>query len=98
MLEIVISLFIGLFFGSTVGIFNHWLVWSAFKKSDRLPPAKARNKLMGRYLIRYAVNFLTLATYFWHRDTFILVGTAVGLTLMGKILAVKYSFFKKEVK
>jgi len=96
--DIVVSLIIGLVFGSLVGVFNHWLVWSALKKTEHLPPVKVRNKLMGRYLIRYGVNFLTMATYLWHRDTYILVGTAVGLTLMGKFLAVKYSLFKKEVK
>lgn len=96
--DIVISLLVGLVFGSAVGIFNHWLVWSALMKSEHLPPAKVRNKIMGRYLIRYAVNFLTLATYLWHKDTYILVGTAVGLTLVGKFLAVKYSVLKKEVK
>jgi len=96
--DIIISLIVGILFGSAVGIFNHWLVWSALKKAEHLPPAKARNKVMARYLIRYAVNFITLATYLWHKDTYVLVGTALGLTLMGKYLAVKYSFFKKEVK
>jgi len=96
--NIVISLLVGLIFGSAVGSLNHWLVWSALKKSDQLRPAQVRNKLMGRYLIRYGVDFLALATYLWHKDTYILVGTAVGLTLIGKILAVKYSFLKKGVK
>ncbi|MGI6685653.1 MAG: ATP synthase subunit I [Bacillota bacterium] len=96
--DIVISLLVGVIFGSAVGILNHWLVWSALKQSEQLSPAKARNKVMGRYLIRYAINFITLATYLWHKDTYILIGTALGLSLMGKFLAVKYSILKKEVK
>lgn len=96
--DILIGLLVGLLFGSAAGSLNHWLVWSALKKTEHLRPAQVRNKLMARYLIRYAVDFLALATYLWHKDTYILVGTAVGLTLIGKILAVKYSFQKKEVK
>lgn len=96
--SILASLLIGLVFGSAVGAFNHWLVWSALQKTDELRPAQVKNKFMMRYLIRYAVDFLALGTYLLHRDTYVLVGTAVGLTLIGKILAVKYSFLKKEVK
>lgn len=94
----VMSLLGGLVFGSIIGSLNHWLVWSALKNTDQQRPAQVKNKLMGRYLIRYVVDFLALATYLWHKDTYILVGTALGLTLIGKVLAVKYSFLKKGVK
>lgn len=96
--DIVTGLLIGLIIGGLVGVFNHWLVWSALKKSEHLPPAKGRNKIMVRYLIRYVINVVVLATYLWHKNTFILVGMALGLTIMAKVLAVKYSFLKKEVK
>lgn len=96
--NIIISSLVGLAFGSAVGSLNHWLVWSVLKKSDQFRPAQARNKLMARYLLRYALDFFALGTYLWHNDTYILVGTALGLTLIGKVLAVKYSLVKKEVK
>ncbi|MCR6545430.1 ATP synthase subunit I [Dehalobacterium formicoaceticum] len=96
--EILISLLVGLVFGSLIGALNHWLVWSALKKAGDVPSPAAKNKLMGRYLIRFMLDFLAMATFFIHKDLYVLVGTAVGLTLIGKVLAVKYSFVKKEVK
>lgn len=96
--EIIISLLVGLIFGSLVGSLNHWLVWSALKKAGDVPLAAAKNKVMGRYLIRFVLDFLAMATFFIHKDIYVLVGTAVGLTIIGKILAIKYSLLKKEVK
>ncbi|MGI6066205.1 MAG: ATP synthase subunit I [Bacillota bacterium] len=94
-MDIVKSLLIGLAFGALVGLFNHWLVWSVLKKSDQFTPAQAKNKLMMRYIFRYFINVAVLATYLLHRDTYVLIGTAVGLTILGKILAVNYSFLKR---
>ncbi len=94
--KIVQSLLIGLAFGGVVAVFNHWLVWSWFKKTDKLPPAEAKKKLMVRYLIRYLINVLTLATYLLHRDTYLLIGTAAGLVLLGKILSINTFFNRKE--
>ena len=94
-MDIVKSLLIGLAFGALVGLFNHWLVWSVLKKSDQFTPPQAKNKLMMRYIFRYFINVAVLATYLLHRDTYVLIGTAVGLTILGKILAVNYSFLKR---
>lgn len=96
-LIIVKALLIGLAFGGMVGMFNHWLVWSVMKKAEHYTPARAKNKLMMRYLMRYFVNVLVLATYLLHRDTYMLIGTAVGLTIVAKILAINYTFLKKGV-
>lgn len=96
-LEITKSLFTGLFFGSLVAFFNHWLVWSLMKKGDQYSPAVFKNKLMIRYIMRYFVNVLALATYLLHKETFVLVGTAVALSIVGKILAINYNFLKKGV-
>lgn len=97
-LEITKSLIIGLAFGAVVSSFNHWLVWSVTNKTEGYTPAQVQNRFMTRYLIRYLINALAMATYLWHKDTYILVGTAVGLTVLGKVLAVKYAYVKKGVK
>ena len=97
-LEITKSLLIGLVFGAVVGLFNHWLVWSVTKDTEGYTPTQVQNRFMTRYLIRYFVNAVAMATYIWHKDTYILVGTAVGLTVFGKVLAIKYSSLKKGVK
>jgi len=93
--EITKFLILGIAFGTIVGLFNHWLVWSVMKNIEQYPPAKGRNKLMGRYLIRYLMNLFAMAAFLLHRNTYILIGTAVGLTVLGKILAINYAFFKR---
>jgi len=97
-LEITKSIIIGLAFGGAVGLFNHWLVWSASKENEGETPRQVQNRVMGRYLIRYFINILTMATYLWHKDMYLLAGTAVGLTVLGKALAVNQTFGKKGVK
>ncbi|MGI6678059.1 MAG: hypothetical protein ACOX2Q_02980 [Dehalobacterium sp.] len=92
-----------------VGGFNIWVPGWVFQSlaglvcpqeggSKQFPCIAKNNKILGRYLIRLFVDFLAMATYLIHRDVYVLVGTALGLTLFGKVLSMKYSLVKKEVK
>lgn len=92
--EIVKSLFIGLAFGTVVALGNHWLIWSVIKNYEHYDPKKAKTKVMVRYLLRYAVD--ALALFLVYKHLYILVGTAFGLTLVGKVLAAKYTFLKRR--
>jgi hypothetical protein len=95
--EILVPMLAGLIFGSLVGSFNHWLVWSALKKVEASnSPIAKNNKILGRYLIRLFVDFLAMATFLLHRDVYALLGTALGLTLIGKVLSIKYSLIKRR--
>lgn len=92
--EIVKSLFEGLAFGAAVAAVNHWLIWSIVKNYDKYDPKKAKTKLFVRYFIRYILDVLALFLVYKH--LYVLIGTALGLTLVGKVLAAKY-LLKKGV-
>lgn len=95
--HILKSLIMGFAMGVVVGAFNHWLVWSLLKKIEIYSPVQGKNKLMTRYLMRYLINGAIMATFFLHKDTYILIGTAVGLVVSGKFWAINFTFFKKGV-
>lgn len=86
----------GLILGGAAGQLKNFFLWKKYLR-DSVSATAQPNELAGLYarsLISYIVNILTLAAAFFMRTIFpfngiaFLVGTAVGLTITNKLLAV----------
>ncbi|MDK2880822.1 MAG: hypothetical protein PWQ99_597 [Clostridia bacterium] len=81
------SLLIGLLWGTAVSIGNHfYLQWTIKKNQDR-PPDQGMLAVTNCYLTRYFINIL--AMFLVYRDMWMLLGTAVGLTVMKNVTIVR---------
>ncbi len=87
----------GLIFGGAVGYLKNLFVWQKYLRESEAENAAAESLsgLYTRAFISYTVNILTLAAAFFMRDLFpfsgiaFLVGTAIALAVMNKVLAIR---------
>ena len=100
-LVIIISLLIGFAFGTIFSFFNHYLLLRAFRTMTLEDEAKDKQIITRAYFWRYIINIVALVAVFIVRAhlpfkwEYILIGTAIGLTIPGRILAMKTGFEKK---
>lgn len=83
-----VSAMLGLLFGTTVSLFNHFLVKQVLGKDENTVDLKLKNKVLMRYGIRYLLNFL--AMFLVYKNTPMLIATALGLTVNKNVLFIKY--------
>lgn len=86
----------GLIFGGIVGQLKNLFIWQRYlRKYDGAAGPDGAGGLYGRAMVSYFVNILTLAAVFFCRNIVpfsgiaFLIGTAVALTIMNKVLAVQ---------
>lgn len=85
----------GLIFGGAAGHLKNLLIWQKYLKehASENGDAESLGGLYARSFISYAVNILVLAAAFFTRNVMpfdgiaFLIGTAVALTIMNKVLA-----------
>ncbi|NBI61512.1 hypothetical protein D3Z38_00140 [Clostridiales bacterium] len=91
----VIGAIAGLIFGGAAGQLKNFLIWQKYLKAHAAENSgtDSLGGLYARSFISYAVNILVLAAAFFMREVMpfdgiaFLIGTAVGLTIMNKVLA-----------
>ena len=81
----------GLIFGTSVSAFNYFLTLRIL--GDFGQKHKAKGRLAAVFFVRYALNFLTL--FLVYKNVPMLVGAAVGLTMVKNILFIKYLIKRK---
>lgn len=91
-----ISLVQGLILGTAVSIFNHWIVVRALKKIEGLSVPQLKKRVYSRYLIRYAVIAAVLFLVYRYFDVYMLIATALGMTVVKNYLAVKHFIIDRK--
>lgn len=79
---------LGLAFGLVVSAFEHFLLLRGLKKGEGKEPRKAKNILLSRFASSSLITIAAL--YLVHRNTAILIGTAIGLIFSKHILIIRY--------
>lgn len=106
-LEYAIGAVVGLIFGGLVGQLKNLFIWRKYLRDSDSSGAAEQNSVGGLYAragISYFVNILTLAAAFFLRNAVpfhglaFLVGTAVALTIMNKVLALGHKRFEDRQK
>ena len=89
----VIGAVVGLAFGGIIGLLKNRFIWGEYlRRKDEDASAGEATALYGRMLISNAVNVVTLLVAFLLRNVLpvdgiaFLVGTAVALTIMNRVL------------
>lgn len=80
--------FQGLALGTAVSVLNHLLTSRALSRWGGMPPEKAKPRVLGVYIFRYMMNFITL--FLVYKNLPVLVGAAAGLTAVKNVMAVRY--------
>lgn len=83
----------GLLMGIFVSALNHFLTVRALGKWEGSIPSPAKGKVLGVYILRYALNFLTL--FLFYKNVPALIGAALGLTTVKNILFIKHLIKRK---
>lgn len=81
------SLLIGLLWGTAVSIGNHLYLQWTIKKNEHRSPDQGMLAVANCYITRYFINIL--AMFLVYRNMWMLVGTAVGLTVMKNVTIVR---------
>lgn len=106
-MEYAIGAVVGLIFGGIIGQLKNLFIWHKYlrESADDAEPIQANSTgLYARAGISYFVNILTLAAAFFLRNVLpfnglvFLVGTAVALTVMNKMLALSQKRFEDRQK
>ena len=88
----VIGAVVGLLFGGVIGLLKNRFIWGEYLRRDDDTSAGEATALYGRMLASNAVNVVTLLAAFLLRNVLpldgiaFLVGTAVALTIMNRVL------------
>lgn len=105
-MEYALGTVAGLIFGGLIGQLKNLFIWKKYLRESASSRAEA-NTVGGLYAragISYFVNILTLAAAFFLRNAVpfhglaFLVGTAIALTVMNKVLAASYKRFEDKQK
>ncbi|MCI8647299.1 MAG: hypothetical protein HFE76_11065 [Firmicutes bacterium] len=105
-MEYALGAVAGLIFGGLIGQLKNLFIWKKYLRESASSGAEA-NTVGGLYAragISYFVNILTLAAAFFLRNAVpfhglaFLVGTAIALTVMNKVLAASYKRFEDKQK
>ena len=75
----------GLALGMAVSIVNHLLTLLVLYRS---PPGKIKSRLFGVYVLRHALNILTL--FLVYKDFYVLIGAGLGLVSVKSYLFIKF--------
>ena len=87
----------GLIFGGIIGQLKNLFIWQSYlrKRGAAAAGPDSAGSVYGRAMVSYFVNILTLAAAFFCRNMVpfsgiaFLIGTAVALTIMNKVLAIQ---------
>jgi len=83
----------GLLFGTAVGVLNNFIsIKAAFPKKS-LNNEKTKRRLAGAYVLRYLINFSAL--FLVYKNIPVLMGTALGLTVVKNIILICYIYKRK---
>lgn len=99
-MEIAISLVIGILIGTVFAVFNHLILLRGMKRLDASNQKSANSLITKIYVIRYLINLAVLFIIFFLRSKlpfsweYILLGSAVGLTVPARIFSVKWGLEK----
>lgn len=77
----------GLIFGTAVSAINYFLTLRILENWGRTSQNKTKSRVTAVFFVRYALNFLTL--FLVYKNVPMLVGAAIGLTMVKNILVVK---------
>ncbi|HHX95498.1 MAG TPA: hypothetical protein GX691_06755 [Clostridia bacterium] len=83
----IIEFLKGLAFGTSVSIFNYYLTVRLLSNWGG-SVHKGKSRVTVVFIIRYALNFLTL--FLVYKNVPMLVGAAIGLTMVKNVLFFKY--------
>lgn len=89
----IIGFIKGLLFGTAVSAFNHFLTLRILRHWGEEGTHKTRGRVAAVYFMRYLINFAVL--FLVYKNVPVLVGTAIGLTMVKNILIVKYLIKRK---
>jgi len=89
----IIGLLKGLLFGTAVSAFNHFLTLRILSHWGEESAHRTRGRVAAVYFMRYLINFAVL--FLVYKNVPVLVGTAIGLTMVKNILVVKYLIKRK---
>ena len=98
-----LDLAVGFLWGTLISVVNYcFLQWTIRKNADQ-PPQKAALAVLNAQFVRYFVNIAALVTVYRHM--WVLVGTAIGLTVMLKYTIIaqfidsrKHPYVSKRIK
>lgn len=85
----------GLILGGIIGQLKNLFIWQRYLRKSDAAGADSAGGVYGRAMVSYFVNILTLAAVFFCRNIVpfsgiaFLIGTAVALTVMNKVLAIQ---------
>lgn len=86
----------GLAFGLLVSGINYLILKQGMEKASNLPPKKGGNYIFSRYGIRIFLDLAALLLV--HRNTPMLIGTAIGLTVTKNIMFIKHFIWQSGKK
>ncbi len=81
------SLLSGLLWGTGISVLNYYYLHWVIKKNEGQPPQKEMLAVVNCYIARYFINIAAL--FVVYRNMWMLVGTAVGLTVMKNVTLVQ---------
>jgi len=81
------ALLLGLLWGGAVGIGNYYYLQWVIKKNEGNSPEQEVLAIAKTYIIRFFVNVFAL--FLVYRNTWMLVGTALGLTVFKNIIVIR---------
>ena len=84
---LALDLAVGFLWGALVSVVNYSCLQWVIRKNANQPPQKAALAVLNAQFVRYFCNLAALVVVYKHM--WVLVGTAVGLTLMLKYTIVK---------
>lgn len=77
----------GFAFGTAVSILNYFLLLLALRKWEQLDSKKFKIRIAAGYMLRLALNFLTL--FLVYKNPPMLLGAGFGLTVMKNVMIIK---------
>ena len=98
---IIISVVMGTAFGTIFAFLDHYMLLKALRKLTFSDDSKDKGIIRRVYILRYVINLVVLIFVFVIRDylpfrwEYILIGTALGLTLPARFLAMHMGIEKK---
>lgn len=84
---------LGLTLGTLVSGLNHLQVWFLMKNYQKYSLSQIKSKLKNKYKVRFFTNILVLALVY--KNTGLLIGTAIGLIIVPKLLVLNYTLLKR---
>lgn len=92
--QLGLDLAVGFIWGTLISVVNHGFLQWTIRRNSGQPPHKATLAVLNAQFVRYFVNIAALVVVYRHM--WVLVGTALGLTVMLKYTIISQSIESRK--